>query len=134
LPEAELHLDAEELETLYGLLVVENDHLVAEKYFNGAHADQVSSRRSATKSFTSAMVGSHLEKGCLSSIDQRMMEFFPEFEIRIEDPRKSRSRSGTCCRCEPVTPGRRRSRPSTRSLLPGQLVVAVPSRRLPAHP
>jgi CubicO group peptidase (beta-lactamase class C family) len=41
-----------------------------------------------TKSVTSALVGIALEQGCLSSVDQKMIEFFPELAGRIKDPRK----------------------------------------------
>jgi CubicO group peptidase (beta-lactamase class C family) len=41
-----------------------------------------------TKSFTSALVGIALEQGCLSSVDQKMLDFFPEVADKITDPRK----------------------------------------------
>lgn len=85
---ARLYHDAAELETLYGLLVVRNGYLVAEDYFNDGSIDEAFDRASATKSFTSALVGLALEKGCLSSVDQRMMEFFPEYADEIDDARK----------------------------------------------
>jgi len=85
---ARLYYNAEQLETLYGLLVIKNGYLVAEKYFNGASVDQLSSRASVTKSITSALVGIALEQGCLSSVDQKMIEFFPELADQVRDPRK----------------------------------------------
>jgi CubicO group peptidase (beta-lactamase class C family) len=85
---AELYLNAAELETLYGLLVIKNGHLIAEGYFNEGAIEQVSGRQSATKSFTSALVGIALDQGCLSSVDQKMMDFFPEFAGQIDDQRK----------------------------------------------
>jgi CubicO group peptidase (beta-lactamase class C family) len=85
---AELYYNAEQLETLYGLLVIKNGHLVAEKYFHGKSASQLSSRASVTKSITSALVGIALEQGCLSSVDQKMIDFFPELADQIKDPRK----------------------------------------------
>lgn len=80
--------EAEELETLYGLLVIKNGYLIAERYFNEGSIDQVSGRQSATKSFTSALVGIALDQGCLGSLDQKMMEFFPKYTDEITDPRK----------------------------------------------
>jgi len=85
---AELYHDAAELETLYGLLVVKNGYLIAEGYFNQGSVEELFDRASATKSFTSALVGIALDQGCLSSVDQKMMEFFPEFAGQIADPRK----------------------------------------------
>ena len=34
------------------------------------------------------MVGIALDQGCLSSVDQKMLDFFPESADRIADPRK----------------------------------------------
>jgi CubicO group peptidase (beta-lactamase class C family) len=85
---AELYLEAAELPTLYGLLVIKDAHLIAEDYFNEGGVGQKSNRQSVTKSYTSALVGIALDQGLLTSVDQRMMEFFPEFAGRIDDPRK----------------------------------------------
>jgi len=85
---AELYYNAAELSTLYGLLVIKNGHLIAEGYFNEGAVEQLSGRQSATKSFTSALVGIALDQGYLSSVDQKMMDFFPEFARQITDPRK----------------------------------------------
>jgi len=81
-----LYCDALDEETLYGVLVVKNGHLVAEKYYNGGWIHQLASRASVTKSFVSAMVGIALAEGCLSSLDARMLDFFPE--VAVTDPRK----------------------------------------------
>jgi CubicO group peptidase (beta-lactamase class C family) len=85
---ARLYHDAGKLETLYGLLVIKNGRLIAEKYFHEGSVNQLSGRQSATKSFTSALVGIALDQGDLSSVDQKMMGFFPEFADRVTDPRK----------------------------------------------
>jgi CubicO group peptidase (beta-lactamase class C family) len=85
---AELYLDAAEMETLYGLLVVKNDRLIAEGYFNEGSVEQKARLQSVTKSYTSALVGIALDQGCLSSVDQKMMDFFPEVAGQITDPRK----------------------------------------------
>jgi len=84
----ELYHNAAEKETIKGLLVVKNDKLIAEGYFNGGSVDEIFDRASATKSFTSALVGIALDQGCLSSVDQKMIDFFPEFAGQIDDPRK----------------------------------------------
>ena len=85
---AKLYYEAAEMETLYGLLVIKNGYLIGEKYFNEASIDHVSGRASSTKSFTSALVGIALEQGYLQSLDQKMLDFFPEFTEEIQDPRK----------------------------------------------
>ena len=85
---AKLYYHAAELETLYGLLVIKNGYLIAEDYFNIGAIAQLSGRQSMTKSVTSALVGIALDQGYLSSVDQKMLEFFPEFADQITDPRK----------------------------------------------
>ncbi|MGD1992174.1 MAG: serine hydrolase [Anaerolineae bacterium] len=85
---AELYLEASELETIYGLLVVKDSYLVAEGYFNGWTSGRQVNVQSVSKSYISALVGIALEQGCLSSVDQRMIDFFPELAGQIADPRK----------------------------------------------
>lgn len=86
---AELYYNAAQLETIYSLLVFKNGYLVAEDYYNIGSPELQVNIHSATKSFTSALVGIALEEGCLSSVDQKMMEFFPEYQDEITDPRKN---------------------------------------------
>jgi len=76
---AEPYLDGTELETLYGLLVVKNGHLIAEGYFNEGAVSRKNLLQSVTRSYTAALVGVALDQGGPSSVDQKMMDFFPEF-------------------------------------------------------
>ena len=85
---AELYYAADQQETLYSLLVIKDGYLIAEKYFNEGSVDQKDRLQSVTKSFTSALVGIAIEQGCLSSVDQKLLEFFPEVAGKITDPRK----------------------------------------------
>ncbi len=85
---AELYQNAAELESLYGLLVVKNGYLIAEDYFNEGSVGQKALLQSAAKSITSALVGLALEQGCLSTVDRKMIDFFPDFADQIVDPRK----------------------------------------------
>lgn len=86
---AELYYHAAKLEKLYSLLVIKNGHLVAEAYFNAGSIGQKARLQSVTKSYTSALVGIALEQGCIESVDQKMVDFFPELADQISDPRKS---------------------------------------------
>ncbi len=85
---AALYRNAGDLDTLYGLLVIKNGVLIAEAYFNRGSIGQQVALASVTKSYTSALVGIALEQGCLTHLDQKMLEFFPEFAAQITDPRK----------------------------------------------
>jgi CubicO group peptidase (beta-lactamase class C family) len=85
---ARLYYNASRLETVYSVLVFKNGYLIAERYFNVGSPEQQVNVHSVTKSINSALVGIALEQGCLSSLDQKMIEFFPELKDRIKDPRK----------------------------------------------
>ena len=85
---AELYYNAAKLETIYGLLVIKNSYLIAERYFNKGSVEQKARLQSVTKSFTSALVGIALDQGLLSSVDQKMIDFFPEVADKITDLRK----------------------------------------------
>lgn len=85
---AELYHGAAELETLYSLLVVKNGYLVAEKYFNEGSVEQQALLQSAAKSITSALIGIALDQECLSGVEQKMLDFFPDYAEQIADPRK----------------------------------------------
>ena len=85
---AELYESAAELETLYSLLDEKDGFLIAEKYFNGGSVGEKTLIQSASKSYISALVGIAIEQGCLSSVDQKMIEFFPEVADDVRDPRK----------------------------------------------
>jgi len=85
---AELYLDAAELETLYSLLVIKDGYLIAEDYFNGGSIGKATLLQSASKSYISALVGIAVDRGCLSSIDQKLIAFFPDVADQIVDSRK----------------------------------------------
>ncbi|MEJ2012414.1 MAG: serine hydrolase [Anaerolineales bacterium] len=85
---ARLYLDAEEVVTIRSLLVIKNGKLIAEKYFHDGSVDSLDRVQSVTKSVTSALVGIAIEQGCLASVDQKAIDFFPELTSRIQDPRK----------------------------------------------
>jgi len=87
---AELYYNASQLETAYSLLVFKNGYLIAEDYFHIGKPNLKVNIHSVTKSINSALVGIALEQGCLTSLDQKMMDFFPKFANQIKDPRKNR--------------------------------------------
>jgi len=85
---AELYLEAAGMEKLHGLVLVKNGYLIAENYFNGGAIDKKALAQSVSKSYDSALIGIALDQGCLSNLDQKMMDFFPEFAGQIADSRK----------------------------------------------
>jgi CubicO group peptidase (beta-lactamase class C family) len=74
----------------YSLLVVRNGYLVFEKYFRRGSPEKVSVIHSVTKSVTSALIGIALDKGYLDALDQKLIEFFPEYNTSKLDPVKKK--------------------------------------------
>jgi len=72
----------------YSLLVVKNGYLVFEKYYSWGSREKYAVVHSVTKSFTSALIGIALDKGYLNSVDQKLVDFFPEYITDESDPMK----------------------------------------------
>ena len=71
------------------LLIVRNGFLVAENYFSGGQSkDEAYSIRSITKSFVSALIGIALKENYIDSLNQRILDFFPEYVTQDMDARK----------------------------------------------
>jgi CubicO group peptidase (beta-lactamase class C family) len=79
---------AARLSNIYSLLVAKNGYLIAERYYNGRDAFDPHLTASATKSYTSVLLGIALRENVLTSLDQTMMGFFPEFAGQPHDPEK----------------------------------------------
>ncbi|HXF41570.1 MAG TPA: serine hydrolase [Blastocatellia bacterium] len=72
------------------LLVVRNGYLVVDEYFNGSRPDYLHTLQSDTKSVTSLLIGIAAQQGLISSLDQEVLGFFPEYRrIRNVDDLKS---------------------------------------------
>jgi CubicO group peptidase (beta-lactamase class C family) len=85
---ARMYAEAAELETIYGLLVIRNGYLIAEDYWNGSGFLDQCTLASVTKSYTGALTGIALDQGYIQSIDQPILDYFPEYVNRITDRRK----------------------------------------------
>jgi CubicO group peptidase (beta-lactamase class C family) len=79
---------AEHFPTLLSLLVLSHGALVFERYYHQSGAEDCVNVKSVTKSVISALVGIALREGYLSSLDQRVYEFFPQYFSATDDPRK----------------------------------------------
>lgn len=84
-----LYHEAETLSNIYSLLIVKNDYLVAERYFNNKSVLSSHNIASVTKSYVSALTGIALREQILSDLGQNMVSFFPEYDWESLDPRKS---------------------------------------------
>jgi CubicO group peptidase (beta-lactamase class C family) len=63
-------------------LVIRNDTILLERYDGGHTADSPSQYFSVSKSVTSVLIGAAIDDGIIGSIDQRVVDFVPEFAGR----------------------------------------------------
>ena len=70
------------------ILVIRNGYLVAEKYYNGFVKSTPHNVMSVSKSFLSAITGIVLRDGHLNNLNEKVLDFFPEYVYPNIDPRK----------------------------------------------
>jgi CubicO group peptidase (beta-lactamase class C family) len=78
------------------LLIIRHGYLVIEEYLNleeflghtQSNQDNMHSLYSATKSFTSALIGIAIEEGYIDNTSVKVVDFFPEYTIENLDSRK----------------------------------------------
>lgn len=80
--------EAENLSFVDALLVSKNCVLVSEKYYNGYDRLLGHNVKSISKSFLSAVAGIALRENFLQNPEQKMLDFFPEYNSPGLDPRK----------------------------------------------
>jgi hypothetical protein len=63
-------------------LIIKDDRLIYENYFNGYERDSINTSFSVAKSFVSALVGIAIDEGLIDSIDDPITKYIPELEDR----------------------------------------------------
>ncbi|WP_340008746.1 hypothetical protein MHH52_11770 [Paenibacillus sp. FSL K6-0276] len=71
------------------MLIVRKGSIVYERYYRSIGPDDAASVMSVNKSILSALIGIALDKGVLSSLDFKVLDFFPETNINDIDPHVS---------------------------------------------
>jgi len=66
---------------LEGLLVLQDDYILYEKYYHGNNKENKFHVASVTKSVLSALIGIAIDKGFIKSMNEKVMPFFPEYEF-----------------------------------------------------
>ena len=74
-PIKEIH---KKLETI-AFLVIKNDSICYEKYWDGYSVDSMSNSFSMSKSWVSTLIGIAISDGKIKSVDQKVCDFLPEF-------------------------------------------------------
>lgn len=70
---------------IYSLIVVKNNKTLYKKYFNGFNQGSLFNDQSLTKSICSVLIGIAIDKGFISSVDEKLVTIFPELK---NDPDK----------------------------------------------
>lgn len=71
---------------IYSLLIVKNGHLIYENYYKKGMPDRADLVHSVTKSFMSSLIGIAIDKGYIKSVDQKIIEFFPDSYTKDLEP------------------------------------------------
>ena len=69
-------------------LVVHEDRLVQERYFDGATRETLQTSFSAAKSFVSTLVGIAIDEGLIGSVEDPVTDYLPELAARDPEFRK----------------------------------------------
>lgn len=65
-----------------GMVVQKNGKTAYEEYFNGTTPEHALHVFSVTKSVVNALIGIALDQGYLKSVDQKVLEFFPDYTVK----------------------------------------------------
>lgn len=77
------------------ILIVKNGYIVFEEYFNLEYNQNTLHRIfSCTKSVLSALIGIAIDKGYIESVEQKILDFFPNQTFANSDPRKENIKIG----------------------------------------
>ncbi|CUB09996.1 Putative penicillin-binding protein PbpX [Bacillus cereus] len=75
----------EEYKNMNGMLVVQKGNIIFEKYYNDYGPNDTFHVASVTKTIISALIGICIDKGYIKSVDQRVIEFFPEYNCNSSE-------------------------------------------------
>ncbi|MNJ41044.1 6-aminohexanoate-dimer hydrolase [compost metagenome] len=68
-----------EYSNINGIVIVRKGYIAYEKYDHGSGPDRPHHVASVTKSIISALIGIAIDRGCIRSVDQKVLDFFPEY-------------------------------------------------------
>ncbi|PAD67490.1 serine hydrolase [Bacillus sp. 7586-K] len=71
-----------EYSNIAGIAIIKDEHLIYEKYFDGYTKEDGLHIASVTKSITSALIGIAIDKGYIKNIEQKVIEFFPDYTVK----------------------------------------------------
>ena len=75
------------LSHIRSVLILRNNYIVFEKYYHILSLDELHNVASVTKSFISALTGIAIKEGYIKGIDEKIIDFFPEYNNSNLDTR-----------------------------------------------
>jgi CubicO group peptidase (beta-lactamase class C family) len=83
-------IKAGDFKQITSVLVARSGKLVFERFYDADGADGLRNTRSATKTVTGMLVGIAIDRGLLSGVDAKVLDFFPDKQpLQYPDPRKA---------------------------------------------
>jgi CubicO group peptidase (beta-lactamase class C family) len=73
---------------IHSLLVIVDNDLVIEQYYNNWKQDQLHFLASNTKSFNSILIGIAIDQAKIKDVNQKMLSYFPDYEKKEKDSLK----------------------------------------------
>lgn len=70
-----------EYSNIHGIVVVRNGAIAYERYYQGYTRENTQHVTSVTKSILSALIGIAIDVGYIESVEQRVLDFFPEYQV-----------------------------------------------------
>lgn len=74
---------------IHSVLVIHNNDLVVEQYYNDWDRNQLHFLASTTKSFSAILTGMAIEQGKIKDVNQKMLDFFPQYASLKSDSLKN---------------------------------------------
>ncbi|MBJ8110550.1 serine hydrolase [Bacillus cereus group sp. N6] len=75
----------EEYKNSNGMLVVQKGNVIFENYYNGHGPNDAFHIASVTKTIISALIGICIDKGYIKNVDQKIIEFFPDYNCNSSE-------------------------------------------------
>lgn len=72
-------LNVDFYKNIHSVVIVKNNKLVYENYYNGYDREMLHNLYSASKSFTSALIGIAIDKGFIADTNVKVLPYFPEY-------------------------------------------------------
>jgi CubicO group peptidase (beta-lactamase class C family) len=74
---------------IHSLLIIQDGKLVVEQYYHDWDGERLHFLASTTKSFNAIFIGMAIEQGKIKGVDQKMLDFFPEYASLKSDSLKN---------------------------------------------